>query len=63
MNLKTNYESLTRAKAELEELQENYDGVTNTKLSNIANRIELTLIDLRIEMEENKWKEVGKILN
>ena len=54
MNLKTNYESLTRAKAELEKLQGNYDGVTNTKLSNIANRIELTLIDLRIEMEENK---------
>ena len=63
MNLKTNYESLTRAKAELEELQGNYDGVTNTKLSNIANRIELTLIDLRIEMEENKWKEHGKTLD
>lgn len=54
MNLKTNYESLTRAKAELEELQGHYDAITNVKLSNIANRIEITLIDLRIEMEENK---------
>ena len=41
-------------KVELEELQGHYDAITNVKLSNIANRIELTLIDLRIEMEENK---------
>lgn len=54
MNLKANYESLTRAKAELEQLQGHFDGVINTKLSNIANRIELTLIDLRIEMEEKQ---------
>ena len=62
MNLKANYESLLRAKAELERLQENLDISTKTRLNNIANRIELTLIDLRIEMEENKWKEVGRIL-
>ena len=61
MNLKTNYESLTRAKVELEELQGHYDAITNVKLSNIANRIELTLIDLRIKMEENQWKEHGRI--
>ena len=54
MNLKANYESLTRAKAELEQLQGHFDSVTDAKLSNITNRIELTLIDLRIEMEENK---------
>lgn len=54
MNLKVNYKSLTRAKAELEQLRGHFDRITNTKLSNIASRIELTLIDLRIEMEENK---------
>ena len=61
MNLKANYESLLRVKSELEQLQENLDIATKTRLSNIANRIEMTLIDLRIEMEENKWKEVGRI--
>ena len=54
MNLKANYENLLGAKAELEQLQGNLDIATKTKLSNIANRIEMTLIDLRIEMEENK---------
>lgn len=54
MNLKANYESLLRAKAEIERLQGAFDITTNTRLSNIANRIEMTLIDLRIEMEENK---------
>lgn len=62
MNLKANYENLLRTKSELEQLQENLDIANKTKLSNIANRIEMTLIDLRIEMEENKWKEVGRIL-
>lgn len=57
MNLKANYESLLRAKSELEQLQGLFDCATDAKLSNIANRIEMTLIDLRIEMEENKWKE------
>jgi hypothetical protein len=54
MNLKANYENLLRTKSELEQLQENLDIANKTKLSNIANRIEMTLIDLRIEMEENK---------
>lgn len=54
MNLKANYESLLRAKSELEQLQGLFDCATDAKLSNIANRIEMTLIDLRIEMEENK---------
>lgn len=54
MNLKTNYESLLKAKSDVQKLQKsgNFDAITNAKLNNIANRIELTLIDLRIKLEE-----------
>lgn len=56
MNLKASYESLLKARVEVERLKEEFelDIATNARLGNIANRIELTLIDLRVEMEERE---------
>lgn len=52
MNIKGSYENLKKAKTELEEMQGKYDVITNAKISNIASRIELTLIDLKLEIDE-----------
>ncbi len=54
MNIKTNYENLLKAKTILDKLtkQCQFDTATQSRLNNVSSRIEITLIDLRIKMEE-----------
>ena len=54
MNLKSNYENLTRAKEILTELIDNgvYDPITKAKIDIVVDRIEMTLINIQLEEGE-----------
>lgn len=59
MNLKENYKNLIEARNKIEKIinESYFDQLTKMDLDIIRNRIERTIIDFEIEMEENKWKE------
>lgn len=56
MNLKTNYENLSIAKEISNDLLNEwaFNSAIRTKLNNLSRRIEMTLIDLREEIKEEK---------
>ncbi len=59
MNIELDYENLLKAKTVLDRLVEEnqFDIATKVKLNNVSSRIELTLIDLKVELEgKNIWK-------
>lgn len=56
MNLKENYKNLIEARNKIEKIinESYFDQLTKMDLDIIRNRIERTIIDFEIEMEENK---------